>query len=451
MNKYYGIRLAGYLLAVGLAFAAAERAFTVLAAGILCGTGLVIYILSIIESRTMINLKGLLGLSWMCGMGLACLKLSRIQKEWGKKTWFCFLIIYAMVSIGYEMKMRKLNKKEKENSKENLKEDDTSSLQAGRIFEGIVMITAFSLLCFCKEASVLGFVPLFADTAHAYIEFHVTGFHHITMCHVMVPALSVIYWRYGRRSKMRIWILAVCNLAAMCIPILCVSRYHIIFAIVLAWIVYVSVYQKGIGIWKSVMCVAVILVPLYIIISVARNQGMEYLNTIFEMKNADMPIWISQPYMYVTSNYDNFNYMVEEMGSHAYDGVRMLYPFFALTGLKFLIPVQISRPAYFVKKELSTFSLFYDAFYDFGVIGLVVFSIVLGVVAALLVKRMAQQKNLVINLLYAQFAVYFMLSFFTTWFSDPAVWFRIIITVILYWYVRGASKKSREELREEHG
>ena len=144
--------------------------------------------------------------------------------------------------------------------------------------------------------------------------------------------------------------------------------------------------------------------------------------------------------MYITSNYDNFNCMVENMSSHLYDGVRMLYPFFALTGLKFLIPVQISRPPYTVKAELSTFTMFYDAYYDFGMAGLLVFTVVLGVLSAVLVKYTKEEKNPVIHMFYGQIGLYFMLSFFTTWFSNPTVWFRLIMTGILYMAV-GKCKK----------
>ena len=55
------------------------------------------------------------------------------------------------------------------------------------------------------------------------------------------------------------------------------------------------------------------------------------------LKNSEMPIFVTQPYMYIANNYDNFNCMVEWLPSHTF-GLRMLFPLWALTGLKFLVP-----------------------------------------------------------------------------------------------------------------
>ena len=41
---------------------------------------------------------------------------------------------------------------------------------------------------------------------------------------------------------------------------------------------------------------------------------MTYLNGIFEMKNAATPIFITQPYMYIANNYDNFDCLVGASG-----------------------------------------------------------------------------------------------------------------------------------------
>ncbi|MFQ9701372.1 MAG: hypothetical protein ACLR0U_00840 [Enterocloster clostridioformis] len=59
------------------------------------------------------------------------------------------------------------------------------------------------------------------------------------------------------------------------------------------------------------------------------------------MKNSHMPIFITQPYMYIANNYDNFNCLVEQLVSHSF-GLRMCFPVWALTGLKFLFPVLVS-------------------------------------------------------------------------------------------------------------
>ena len=40
------------------------------------------------------------------------------------------------------------------------------------------------------------------------------------------------------------------------------------------------------------------------------------------------------------------------------------------------------------------------------------------------------------HVIYAQIAMYMMLSFFTTWFSNPATWFYLAVTGIIYMYIK---------------
>ena len=69
-------------------------------------------------------------------------------------------------------------------------------------------------------------------------------------------------------------------------------------------------------------------------------------------------------------------------------GMKMLAPFWTLTGLKFLVPSLTAFPYYVTKEELTTLTMFYDAYYDFGVIGVFVFSALLGAAAYLLMRMM---------------------------------------------------------------
>ena len=172
---------------------------------------------------------------------------------------------------------------------------------------------------------------------------------------------------------------------------------------------------------------AAALLPLYVILTVARSHDVAYLNGIFEMKDPATPIFITQPYMYIANNYDNFNCLVTELPAHSM-GLKSLFPLWALTGLKFIKPELVDFPIYTTKEELTTVTLFYDAYYDFGVVGVFLFSAALGLFAAWLMDRAERAENPFWQLFYSQAALYFMLSFFTTWYSNPATWFYFAAT-----------------------
>lgn len=152
------------------------------------------------------------------------------------------------------------------------------------------------------------------------------------------------------------------------------------------------------------------------------------------MKNSKMPIFITQPYIYVANNFENFNCMVEQLTAHTW-GLQMLFPFFALTGLKFVFPQLVTIPDFVTKTELTTLTMFYDAYYDFGIIGTSLFAFIIGLTAAAVSILVRQKKNPMTYMFYGQIAIYLGLAFFTTWFSNPTTWFWLALTLMMYWFV----------------
>ena len=162
------------------------------------------------------------------------------------------------------------------------------------------------------------------------------------------------------------------------------------------------------------------------------------------MKYEKMPIFVTQPYMYVANNFENFNCMVVQLTEHTW-GIRMLFPVFALTGLKFIFPQLTSSAVYLTKPELTTLTMFYDAYYDFGIVGVFCVALIIGIAAKVLTRVVKNSKNPVAYLFYGQLAIYLGLAFFTTWFSNPTTWFWLVLTGVMYWFVGYDESKKRNE------
>ena len=164
-----------------------------------------------------------------------------------------------------------------------------------------------------------------------------------------------------------------------------------------------------------------------------------------------MPIFITQPYMYIANNYDNFNCMAAEL-KHFSFGLKGLFPLWALTGLKFIFPALTDFPSFVTKEELTTVTLFYDAFYVFWCCGNGYFSaVLLGGVCYLLGRFRRKLTCPAGHVIYAQIAMYMMLSFFTTLVSNPA-------TLVLPDRIRGCicvckfiGKQAREKGSDDSG
>ena len=385
--------------------------------------------------KNLIHLRGLFSLFWVGGEGLACLKLSSLQTDWSNMTWFCLFLAYIGFWLVFEILVRVYG-----SGYDGYGRWRSFSGDSRPVFAMICGLTVLSLGCFVAEAVILGYVPLFLrGVPHAYSEFHLTGIHYFTVSCVLVPSLTVLYvhMRNGRGSERLLLAALVMTAISLLIPILCVSRFQLVFAVLLAAFTYISLQKLFHPGW--LFGLYVVMIPFYLILTVARSHNIEYLNGIFEMKNASMPIFVSQPYIYIANNYDNFNFLVGALPGHSF-GLKGLFPLWALSGLKFFFPQLINFPIYVDKTELTTLTLFYDSYYDFGWIGVLLFSCILGAIAYILVVKLREMRNPLGYLLYAQFAAYLMLSFFPTWFSNTTTWFYLILTGImaLFYHLRAS-------------
>ncbi|MBQ5950872.1 MAG: oligosaccharide repeat unit polymerase [Lachnospiraceae bacterium] len=417
---------------------------------------------------------------------MACLKLSRLSAVWEVRTWVCLYLAWILFLAGHAAVCAAWEKRSGAPARgadappaagsENVPGDcgkpkaaagsvlsadpapqfaaaPKAALAGGaghgfgpadaaqertraRLLRAEIVLLALCWAALLAEIAILRFIPLFSPEPHAYSAFHVSGLHYVTVSCVLVPALSVLHLRTaGAAPERRTLALHAClTAAALLIPVLCVSRFQLVFAVGLAAVCAVLAGGK--------MRPAVLaggglaLLAVYVLLTVARRHDVAYLNGIFEMKNEATPIFITQPYIYVTNNFENFNVLVRDLPAFAH-GLRQLFPVFAFTGLKFLHPEWVTLPLYTTKWELTTLTLIYDAYYDFGTAGVAVFALAAGALcgAASLARR--RGTNPVRLLLYAQAALYLCLSFFTTWLSNPTTWFYLGVTALLWLYVGG--------------
>lgn len=418
-----------YLICYVASYLTARFGYYYLSGAFLAGAACYLYWNDYRKSKNIIHLRGLFCLFWVGGQGLSCLKLSHLQTDWTLTAWICMALAVVGFWVVFEILVRLYG-----SGHDSYGRWRSYSGNPKPVFHMICAVTAISLLAFGAEALVLGYVPLFVrGVPHAYSEFHLTGIHYLTVSCVLVPALSVLFFHMnrGRGSERVMAGVLVMTLISLLIPMLCVSRFQFVFAVLLAVFTYIAL-QKSIH-PLYVAGVFVVLIPVYLILTVARSHDVAYLNGIFEMKYEQMPIFITQPYMYIANNYDNFNCLTEALPEHSL-GMRSLFPLWALTGMKFFFPQLVNYPIYVNKEELTTLTLIYDAFYDFGVVGVLLFSCLLGAAAYLLVVKLREMRNPLGYLFYAQIGAYLMLSFFTTWFSNPTTWFYLILTGLMAVY-----------------
>ena len=392
-----------------------------------------LYVHWVRESGSFVELRALFTLAWVGGQGISCLKLSTLQDTWSYITWLSFFVIYIAFGIGYEWG-RKYSRVEG-------KEPEKNKKKADRLFRCIMLLLVVSAGCFVIEIIRIGYIPVFSDEPYSYSYFRMSALHYLHYCAIsciLIPGLTVLWKKIdSEESKWRNGAIIIANIVAFAVPFLYVSRFQFLFEIGVAAVIYILVNKNMRK--STLVLLGLVVCAAYVVITLSQKRDAIYLNNVFKMKYTHMPVFLTQPYIYIANNYDNFDCLVKNLPKFSY-GLRMLFPFVSLTGLKFVMPNLVPATVYLTSTELTTFTMFYDAYYDFGVIGVFVIALLIGVVAKVIIDIIKKSDNPVVYLLYGQIAVYLALAFFTTWFSTPATWFWLIITGMIYCYV-GYDKK----------
>lgn len=439
-----------YTAAYYISFITGRAELSALSSISLISVAVFIYYFEKKRTNELLNLRGLMALGILGGEGIARLQLSNLSTVWTLSTWSSFYFFYLLFFMTsgltekylYVLKERFNHKRitlRKSPDRKLLKAGDSSaSGMTGTTLYKILIISTLSVSygAFLFEAVNLGFIPLFTvDMPHAYSYFHLKGIHYFTTLSVLVPAVSMLYLQNRRNNNLKPDFISILGLVMpLLLCVLLVSRFQFMFAAILALFTAVSSGKKY-KLWQA-MVIFLCLIGVYVIITIARAHSVSYLNGIFEMKNPDTPIFITQPYMYIANNFDNFNVMTEQLVLHS-KGLRMLYPFLTLTGLKFFnAELSVAFPLFTTKEELTTVTLIYDAWYDFGVTGVIIFAVLLGVITGIIMAEHKKALNPFAKLIYAQLAFYYSVSFFTTWFSNPATWFYLGFSLLFYMIYR---------------
>ena len=412
----------------------------IIASVIMISLAIFLYVAEVRTSKRIINVRGLFALGFIGGFGLSLLKLSKLSQDYTLITFLAVYIAYFALYLGVFFENR--NKKVQKTKKLRLEKTNYifTSQEILLIVLFVVTFTSFAI-----EVMILRFIPLFTlATPHAYSTFHVFMLHYITTFYAFIPCFAICnYFIEPERKQSKVFIV-ISFIYVIIMALLMVSRSQLILSIVLSLfivIMYKTNATNKITLNKKNVIATISLVLLflilYLVITISRAHNVEYLNGIFEMKNEKMPIFITQPYMYITHNFENLNYMINNIFRFSF-GRRILYPFFTLTFIKKFFPIVVDAPYYIIKEELSTVTIIYDFYYDFGLVGVAIFCFLIGYIGKKLENKAysifgdeVTFKNNYILILLSLYCYFMLFSFFQTYFSLTDTWVYIIILAVI--------------------
>ncbi len=416
-----------------------------IASGLMIALVIFLYYCEYKKNKRVINFSGFFALGFIGGFGLSLLKLSKLSTGYNVITIIIIYVSYFSLYLGryffdnYKNKILEGSddgiKNEKREYNSNFIKADTS--KGDKFIIGLIIIT-FAVFLF--EASILKFIPLFTkDTPHAYSTFHIFMVHYITTFYIFIPSFAVANHMSQIGTKKA---LIGSFIYVIIMSLLLVSRSQLIQSFVIAIFVYL-IYHKGRMNYDKKMLITfgvsfLMFLVLYLVITYNRAHDIAYLEDIFEMKNPDIPIFITQPYMYIAHNFENLNFLVNNL-EHFTFGSRILAPLFTLTLIKKFFPIVLNSPTLIIKEELTTKTIVYDAYYDFGIVGVVALMFIIGFVGSYLEDKVYSKLHDSIGnnytvVLYALYCYYMLFSFFQTYFSLTDTWVYIIFIILIIIY-----------------
>ena len=396
---------------------------------------------------------------WIGSIGLSNLKLLTYQRPWAIKTWIYLSIGYILVcifmEIGNYFNWEKLTK--------GINKLDFSDTTFSQLFLLNIVLFLLSLFGFIMTVKINGFIPFFeTENINAYSQFY-TKFFLLSHFSIINIPLAYISFRQTNVLFLKISLFAIIIIQTFVIPILSVNRgVFLIGALILTLVIAYTSKRKFLTL---IVCIFVSFSG-YEIGSIGRhytnkmlessfkqsetvptrepddkvaptdeenaeneleekeqseevisyNQYGEYLRKVNDSLvvvehssetlhniSAKIPAKLLFLYSYLTVSHDNFDLAVKYNDSYSY-GLRQL------SGFKFI--VNRINPAlytdlieYRVQANLTTSNFLSTSLYDFGIIGLLVFSVLFGLLAGI-VEKIYQRSNSLTSLLLLSFLFY---------------------------------------------
>lgn len=363
------------------------------------------------SSNKICNAKSFFALFWFGTIGLSCLQLHPLQTQWKAETWICLFLAFYSFSFGY-----------------NLTKENNAGPAKRKVnpYSAVKLIFILSVIAFVVEFLLEGYIPLFSRSMSSYKEFGITGIHYFTVSSFLIPIFSIIHI-FDNRKKIKIKnaaVLLIANIYAFALPILIVGRQLLIMTIAVTLIVLLYKASSKGKIKHKIFIISLVALAIggWGLISSTRNQSDEYIRSSLRLgNNSVLSTKQLQAYTYIALNYDNFNYNVGNLTGYSY-GTKSTFPLFALTGLKFVFNVSDSG-YHNIIPTYTTMPIIIAPYMDFGIIGIVLYMVILGYVC----KKIGTKEDSTISAVQITLMLYSLaFAFFYPTFSEPNVIFNFL-------------------------
>lgn len=394
----------------------------------------------ITEDTNWLDIRAVFSGVWLVTIGLAPFGLLEYQSRWQFSTWIFLGIAFLVYQIGSNLGISwGLKYYEKLSGK--LKAFKIGRIgfefKENRLFIICVTATVIGLICFLIGVCIKGYIPCFNPSTSAYVDFY-TKFHVFSVAATGVSGLCYYCIRTQKLSKIKKTILFMCIFyLVFAFPILVVSRGTFItaaFSLVVA-----AFYLHGKKLIALILSLLIVF-SVYLLTTTLRNYTDAQLEEFFEPSEIvispdendengngvggttfSLPPKVAFIYSYLTVSHDNFNQAVENVKTHTF-GARQMQPFNVIIRSSAITNANEQAPYYFVREHLNTVNLVGDAYYDFGIVGVIITTLLMSFAFGIIQALYEKKKSPIALLILGNAMVPVAMCFFESWLSNFTQW-----------------------------
>lgn len=379
---------------------------------------------------------------WSLVIGLADLKFSRLQTDFSAFSWlmigisiFSFLLgLYIAYVLFVDKNLL---------SKDDIREKVRAFQYDEKLFFSVILIV-FSIYFVAYWGNVFfeGFIPIFHERpSESRVYFGVFGLGMLIHLAPVVLFLIVEYFVLVNKNKGKKILLAFLGFITFILYFFLLQRFNLILFVTMSMVFiyfssYILTFRKFI-IFSGTLVAFVFAVNLIRWSKFAANFLYYYSQIKFDIKYAIL----TEPYMYLVMNVENFARAVAKLEEHSLGYYTFNY-LFSLTGTKRILSEYLHLNDYpFLISGYNTYTMFWDFYRDFGVFGLSVIPLLLGIFCALSYYRMKQNPNITSVTLYSVAVFIMMFSFFNNFLGLLHFVFSVAVILIMQQLIRNNPKK----------
>lgn len=366
---------------------------------------------------------------WSIIISLTELKLSWLQKEWGLFSWTMLFISLISMLLGMFI-VYVINYNQPLHSVNSIKQYLVSNkYDSTRILKVVIYLFLAYIVSYIVIYLVVGFIPLFTnDPNTARTKWSLFGFGLIIHLAPAVIYFALLYYLHVKNKKNVKILLAFIILVTLGTFILLLQRFTLVITIVLLVVMLYYGTKKFKGSYLFAISSAFVLL-IYSISTIRTSEFfILYLYKEAKMKYSKSLAFLTEPYMYISMNLENFANSVKHYESHTY-GYFTFDFILALAGLKHTIAktYYFEEFPFIVNKSFNTYTMFFVYYRDFGVWGLVLFPFAIGFAISSIYYWMRKNPSLHSISVYGMCVFVILFTFFIPMLS----WLHFVMNIIV--------------------